>query len=314
MSDQLSLNPQTWVQKNGFPEWLMALLWVFVSFLMFQTLGPIIFLILLIGVRGVEIQSLDMTKLIQNHADLLFWGNTTGQVLVILLGTLLMVRLHSLPGERASFIRWNPGEKQHLWIWAAMAGVLTLCLQPTIWLLGWLNALLPLPESYLQMEQVQTQMLQDYLSGGQWLGMTIFHIALVPAICEEILFRGYILRAMERSKSIVWGIVISGVLFGMYHLRFTQILPLSMIGILLAFITWKSRSLIPAMVAHFVNNAGSILLVVFFPDSSFAEMNPNAHPPIWLVGLSLVASGVLIWSMLQTPNHNSQSPVSQTSA
>jgi membrane protease YdiL (CAAX protease family) len=284
-----------WVQRHGFPEWLMALMWIVIAFFVFQTVGPLVFLALLFASRNVSIETLDINALIQGHIDLLFWGNSSGQILVILLGTLWILRLHSNPKERSQYIRWIKEPRSQIINYSLLAGLLIILLQPTIWFLGWVNSLLPFPESYLQMEQAQIKVLQDYLAGNQWLGMTLLHVALVPAICEEVLFRGYVLRAVERSGTIGMGILVSGLLFGFFHLRLTQVIPLSVIGIILAVITWKSRSLIPAMVAHLINNAGGILLIAFFPDSSFMEVNPESAPPIWLLVIS-VGSGVgLFW-------------------
>jgi membrane protease YdiL (CAAX protease family) len=300
MSDQqsrgtLKVAYQSWVDRNGFPEWFMALLWIVISFFLFQTIGPLVFIVLLSTLRGVNVDLANLTGLLEEHLDLLFWGNSTGQILVILMGTILIVRLHAQKRNRSEYLRWRMLEGGSIYKYALLAALLVVAMQPMVWFLGWINALLPLPDGYMQMEQMQTKVLQDYLSGSQWLGVTLFHVALVPAICEEVLFRGYLQRAVERSGSVGMGILISGVLFGFYHLRFSQVIPLAVIGILLALITWRTRSLIPAMIAHLVNNAGGILLVAYFPESSFVEVTPDAAPPVWLVVLSIVVSVAIFW-------------------
>ncbi|NIT60377.1 MAG: CPBP family intramembrane metalloprotease, partial [Aliifodinibius sp.] len=67
----------------------------------------------------------------------------------------------------------------------------------------------------------------------------------------------------------------------------SNLLPLASIGMILAYITWITRSIFPAMAAHFVNNGGSVLVGTYYPESAFAEMTPESMPPIWAVIMSL---------------------------
>jgi len=90
-------------------------------------------------------------------------------------------------------------------------------------------------------------------------------LALTPAICEEVLFRGYIQRQSERAWGVWGGAIFTGVAFGLYHLRLTQAIPLGLLGTYLAWLTWRSGSLIPAMIVHLANNsfaavAGKVML------------------------------------------------------
>ena len=59
---------------------------------------------------------------------------------------------------------------------------------------------------------------------------------------------------------VLGGILFSGLIFGLYHLRPTQAVPLGILGIYLAYLTWRSGSIIPAIIVHFANNAFAVAL------------------------------------------------------
>ncbi len=177
--------------------------------------------------------------------------------------------------------------------------VLILAIQPTVWFLGWLNAFLPVPDMLSEFQSSQMQMIENFLRGDHLLILTLFHVGVVPAICEEVLYRGYVMRAFEKSWGVLPAILISGLLFGLYHVQLSNLLPLAAIGIILGYVTWASESIYPAMLAHFVNNGGSVLVGSYYPDTAFAEMTPESMPPIWAVAVSIIISGYLIYFMYQ---------------
>ncbi len=159
---------------------------------------------------------------------------------------------------------------------------------------------------FSEFQSTQMKMIEDFLRGDHLLLLTLFHVGVVPAICEEVLYRGYIMRAFEKSWGIIPAILISGLLFGMYHVQLSNLLPLATIGILLGYITWVSESIYPAMLAHFINNGGSVLIGTYYPDTAFAELTPESMPPIWAVGLSVIISGYLMYFMYNQHKELSQ--------
>jgi membrane protease YdiL (CAAX protease family) len=173
---------------------------------------------------------------------------------------------------------------------------------------AWLNTLIPLPSFLLEIERQQTEMIEGFLKSDFNVALAIFHVAMVPAICEEILYRGFALNLLRRTKAAWTAILITGIIFGFYHLRLSQVIPLAMIGIFLGWITVKSGSLIPAMVAHFVNHAFSVLLVKFMPESPLADSNPEM-PPIWLALGSIVLVYVVLYYLKRQTNSGEASDV-----
>lgn len=87
--------------------------------------------------------------------------------------------------------------------------------------------------------------------------MLLFIIAGSAGICEEILFRGFILRAYEKLG--MWpNIIITALLFSILHLNIQNIVAPFFLGILLGFVVYKTNSIFAGIIGHFVNNAISV--------------------------------------------------------
>lgn len=296
----------SWAERNGFSHAGIALLWVLAVFVLFQVFaGLLVFVLVYVRMSG-EAGALNMGEamsMMTQHLDLVFISNTVGQVLFLALGTWVFCRLQASRNNRPAFLRFRFRDNT-----PAMIGIVTVLMvvvQPFIWFLGWLNSLIPVPELMESMQLQQMQMIESYLTGDGTVWVALLNIGIVPAVCEEILFRGYVLRSFEKSWGIKAAVIVSGVIFGLFHLQLANFLPLATIGILLAFMTWASRSLIPAMVAHFVNNGASVLMGKFYPDTAFSELSPDSMPSLWLVLASMVISAYLIY-LLITVRHNDQ--------
>jgi len=282
---------QSWVIRNGFSHWVIAVSWLFVAFLLFQLVAGLI-AFGLIYFAG-EAQSLsDFEAAMAERLDLLFIGNSFGQIVFLGLCTLVVARIHLSGESMSTFMRFKWNEKTPLYL--ILAGVLFLTIQPAVVYIGYLNSLLPVPDYFSDIQTSQYQMFADFLAtdGAMWLAL--FHIALVPAFAEEVLFRSYVLRAFENSWGIVIAIIISGILFGLYHIQLTNLLPLATLGILLAVVTWLSGSVWPAVLAHLVNNGAAVLAGTYYPEIAFADLSAETLPPIWMFIASVVISGIII--------------------
>jgi sodium transport system permease protein len=142
----------------------------------------------------------------------------------------------------------------------------------------WIN---PAPKELLE------QMRRLLIPEGRSLLATLGLVALTPAVCEEALFRGPILRGLRSQLSPAASVLLTGLLFGLFHLDVARILPASLLGVLLSFIALESGSILPAMLAHFTNNAILVVLSYYRLDERLANVTG-----VWAVA-SLVASVVL---------------------
>lgn len=97
-------------------------------------------------------------------------------------------------------------------------------------------------------------------------------VALMPAICEEIFFRGFIFTSFKVKSSSKIAIITSGILFGFMHMDFLRIIPTSILGIIFAYTVYKSESIFIAMILHFINNSIAVL-VSHYPNSELVKMS-----------------------------------------
>ena len=151
------------------------------------------------------------------------------------------------------------------------------------------NLIYPIPESYLKALEKLVQMSEIPF----WQNLLM--IAVLPGICEELLFRGFIIRGFEK-RGFWSAIIITAFLFAVLHLDPFRFLPVMMIGIWLGYLLLKTQSLYVPMLAHAANNSLAVLMgrdYVPFLD----KLMPNGELPYWTV---LPALGMIyalyLWS------------------
>jgi membrane protease YdiL (CAAX protease family) len=282
----------SWVHRNGFSDWAMAAIWIVLALFLFQITAGIVFAVL-IAVTGEMGPGTDFMDVMTSRLDLLFIGNSTGQILFLCLATLLVAKLHlSSEDNLKDFLRLKI--ESNTAVMVGLTALLFIVVQPIIWYLGFLNSLIPAPDFFAELQQTQYEMIEGFLRSDGAIVLGLLHIALVPAICEEVMFRGYIMRAFENSWGIWPAILISGLVFGLFHIQLTNLIPLATLGVLLALVTWLSGSLLPAIAAHFVNNGSAVILVTLYPEMAMTEMDLETGPPLWALGLSIVFTYLLI--------------------
>ena len=113
----------------------------------------------------------------------------------------------------------------------------------------------------------------------------------------------WIPNIMEQSFNILqsgWGgILISALLFGVFHINPAQILPAFLIGILLAWTYYKTGSLIPCILMHVLNNSLSVYLSIKYPEAENMDDLINGTPYL----IVLFGSILLFIGIILTMNH-----------
>lgn len=104
----------------------------------------------------------------------------------------------------------------------------------------------------------------------------LFLVGVVPAVCEELLFRGLIQRGLERLGA-GWSIFLSGLLFGLFHFDFQRFAAQTLIGLVSAYLVYRTGSIFNGMLLHFMNN-GLITLLTY--SSLRMAQSPNPMPQI----------------------------------
>ena len=91
--------------------------------------------------------------------------------------------------------------------------------------------------------------------------MLLLAIAVSPAICEEILFRGAILSGFRRTLRPVTTVLLVGILFGLFHIFIYRVPSTAFIGIAITYVVLRAGSIYPGMLMHFLVNALAVLIM-----------------------------------------------------
>lgn len=81
-----------------------------------------------------------------------------------------------------------------------------------------------------------------------------FLYGVLPATCEEVMHRGFILKAFENAWTQKKAVIAAAVLFGLYHMDPWRIPGAVIMGLVLGYMVTESQSLIPAAITHFMYN------------------------------------------------------------
>lgn len=130
-------------------------------------------------------------------------------------------------------------------------------------------------------------------------------VAVTPGFCEEVLFRGTVQYSFERGMRVRWALLLNGVIFALFHLNPVTFVPLTLLGVFFAIITWRSGSIAYAVVAHITNNTLAVVaLYVFQSDTLLPAERAGATPTAEVllisggIGLLVFAASVALFWVL----------------
>lgn len=127
----------------------------------------------------------------------------------------------------------------------------------TIWL-NFVDFLATMSSSLGEQAEAFSGMYDD-LESGSYIWTFLAIVAIGPLV-EEILFRGVVFRSFEEATDIPWfPLLLSGVMFGIWHGNFIQAVYTAMMGIILGYYMKKTRRLFYVVLAHAVNNLSGSL-------------------------------------------------------
>ena len=129
-------------------------------------------------------------------------------------------------------------------------------------LLEW-NMQIPVPDFLIFLNNDSEPIVRAFLRMNSFfdLAYNLFIIAIIPAIGEELFFRGYLQKQLSNLfNNIHLSILLTAFLFSAVHLHFHGLLPRFVLGILLGYLLYWSKNLWIPIIAHFVNNALAVIL------------------------------------------------------
>ncbi|MEZ4417496.1 MAG: ABC transporter permease subunit/CPBP intramembrane protease [Gemmatimonadota bacterium] len=181
---------------------------------------------------------------------------------------------------------------------------------PIAWLLAWLQSFV-LPVPWDLVEGLSDLVSAESLGRLVWL---LVLVAVTPAICEEIVFRGVLLGGSRRTLSASSAVLLNGLAFGLFHVSTEtvfRLLPTAWLGVILAWTVWRTRSILLSSMMHLLNN-GTIVLLAFLPATRAWLSDPEFAPPVWLILPALMSfvTGIYLLSndphapLTPDPNHD----------
>ncbi len=141
-----------------------------------------------------------------------------------------------------------------------------------------------------------TGFMTTFDSNSQFL-IGLLVIALLPAIGEELVFRGFIqnhLLALTKNAHIaIW---VAAFIFSFFHFQFYGFIPRLFLGALFGYLYLWSGNIIYPMIAHFINNGFTLLMIYFYNAGAIDfDIESTQSVPISNVLLSMVVSAVLLY-------------------
>ncbi|MFO0726897.1 MAG: ABC transporter permease subunit/CPBP intramembrane protease [Myxococcota bacterium] len=142
-----------------------------------------------------------------------------------------------------------------------------------------------------------TEALTELFSGKDYpVWMVAGSLAIFPAIGEELVFRGAVLRILGRTLRPRDAILLQALLFALFHTSVFRLLPTFLLGVMFGILAQRSRSLLPSMLAHAVNN-GLVIVLSRTGEGWMADLSrPSAIPLIGAVALGIA------WFLLPAPS------------
>ncbi len=235
--------------------WLAGILFLGAIFISYQLIGSVI-TVLLIG-----------TSITPDNVNAMRIATVFAQVVFLAGPVFVFTRI----------FRWNvrAGLRLHPIAWRPALAVILAVVALQFVLQGYMTAQEHILRTYILTPSLEKlyDAIEKLIAGAYkslllmqspWeLGFVWTVVAFTPALCEELVFRGVVQRAFEKSMRARWAILLNAAIFAMFHLYPTQFVALTSVGLLLGYVVWRGNSLYYGMIAHATNNTISVLSVYF---------------------------------------------------
>lgn len=139
--------------------------------------------------------------------------------------------------------------------------------------------------------------------------LVILVTTIMPAIGEELFFRGFLLGSLQNKYRMALSILISSVIFGVFHMSIVKLIPTAMLGACFAYITCKSGSIYIGMFLHCLNNLLSMITMQYptqmenyLPILVKSQFSPVEMLGMNLVGIICLSMGICLFRLKRSEN------------
>ena len=272
---------------------LMYLLIAFLCWIFFQLIG-IIVLLTFVDFSISDLTQINLLEVLKDNPDgyfILFTLLITQSIGLFIAPSLIFARL--IKDSNKPFL---PLKTKNLGSFILPLPIFVVAGIVLVSFMGELNMKLNLPQFFHDMESQATETIKYLLSfnSSSQLITTTLLMAVVPAIGEELFFRGIIQKILAKWTKSNWqAILITAFIFSAIHFQFLTFLPRFFMGIMLGYLLVWSRSLWIPILAHFLHNFISVLVGIQTADNSL-ETTEAINP--WLViGSTIVILLIGYW-------------------
>jgi membrane protease YdiL (CAAX protease family) len=142
-------------------------------------------------------------------------------------------------------------------------------------------------------EQELVRELQEQTAVAVLVGYAVLTCFVAP-IAEEVFFRGFMFQVIARRTGVMWGALVTGVIFGLIHITgspIESVVVLVAFGVALCFLFVRTGSIVPCIVLHAVNNSISFTVTTELPWWAFFAIVTGSIGSVLLVSRSLIGPG-----------------------
>jgi membrane protease YdiL (CAAX protease family) len=135
----------------------------------------------------------------------------------------------------------------------------------------------------------------------------LFLIAIIPALGEEMFFRGIIQKKLKnilRNPHVA--ILITSFIFSAIHMQFFGFLPRFFLGVILGYLFYYSGNLWMSVIAHFANNALAVFLAYFYSEKINEDISQLENPEISMIQATIFLLIVLFFIYLYKQINNKE--------
>lgn len=291
---------------SPFSQLLLSLLVVLGSFLLTMFAGTVFALLIFDINIFTDMQAFDINSDSVNISVLKFYQSVYSAGMFIV-PPFIIALLVSKNVSRYLFL----DQKTRL-ATALLATFIIIVSLPAINFLAQINSHLSLPEflsgieNWMKNSEEQAKVITEkflIMNSTPDLLVNLLVIAVIPAVGEELLFRGVLQGIFGKlTKNIHWGIIITAFLFAALHMQFYGLLPRMAMGILFGYLLIWSGSLWVPIIAHLVNNGMAVITKYYIDKGNIPEEleTIGANENYWFSGLLSIVFVLLLLQVFRS--------------
>jgi sodium transport system permease protein len=199
------------------------------------------------------------------------------EIVVMLGAVFLMLRIYRLDAKEVLSLK---PVKPAVWLgilFSIPSGYLT-----ALGIFRIVNIVIPAPQQLLE------RFSEEMIPKGMPTWELLLYIAVLPAICEELAFRGVLLSALRRKLPPTALVLAVGIIFGVFHMTLFRIAPTAALGMILTVIAIMTGSIFPGMLLHAGNNAFGVIAGNWFSPETLPWADYAAATAIFSLSLWII--------------------------